>query len=709
MRRQRPERRLALRLAAAALAVGGCLVPAGPAAALVPAGPAAVTRPAQPSGRVVLLLVQRLTWDEAEAAARRAGVPAAAGLVTTLPAGAPLAARVLSLAAGHRVDAGGTDPASVDRFRAANPDGCYLDLPPADVAAAPGLEAARLLAVRATGTPPPPRPLAGRLEPAPGRLLVLAVPGAAGLAGVLRRLPAGTRVLVAGLEPAPGRARTAPFLELGGQAGLATSDSTRRHGLVALEDVCPTLAGPGRARGDGSPIRVVAGRARAAGSPLGATARLDRTAAALVAARTWAIAVLACVSSLALVLLALAWWLAAGTRPTSSPARAARGLVLLTLALPSGYLAASMAAPPSAPQWLGLGVALGVLLAIGAAILGRPSAAGPARPSGVGPGSAAPAWLGAALLALVAGDLLLGGHGLERPLLGGSAFDGERFYGLGNGYFALALASVTVVAAFAPRLGGRAVAGLFAGLAVLDGLPALGADVGGALTAMLTAALAWLLLGAPPAPGSRRGAAGPPRQWGLARALAVLAMALAAGLALAFGVGLVTGEATHGSRFLGRLAAGGPAAAGRIVARQLGRNVSLLASSVFAWLGPFQVAAAGLLAAWPPAALATALPERVRRVTLVGALGSVVLILSNDTGVTATNAGGLFLLAILAWSLLAWLLWEAGGQASRPAPEGQASRPAPEGQAPAATASRRPPSPPVAARGGASRPPPRGR
>ena len=45
----------------------------------------------------------------------------------------------------------------------------------------------------------------------------------------------------------------------------------------------------------------------------------------------------------------------------------------------------------------------------------------------------------------------------------------------------------------------------------------------------------------------------------------------------------------------------------------------------------------------------------------LGALGSLLLILLNDTGVTATAASGLFLLAIPAWALL-----DRGGAAGPP-------------------------------------------
>jgi hypothetical protein len=242
--------------------------------------------------------------------------------------------------------------------------------------------------------------------------------------------------------------------------------------------------------------------------------------------------------------------------------------------------------------------------------------------------------LGAVLLGLVVLDLVLGGRGLAQPLLGGSAWDGERFFGLGNGYFAFSLAGAMLVIAFAPL---RAVpaATLLAGLAVVDGLPRLGADVGGALTATLTAAAALLML-----------ATGRPRP-GRAVLLAGVALAVAAAVALGAGLG---GPVTHAGRFADRLQQG-PADAAGVVVDQLARNLRLLANSPFAWVGPLQVAAAALIALRPPPPLAS-LPIWVRRVLGLGAFGSALLILLNDTGVTATAASGLFLLAIPAWASL---------------------------------------------------------
>jgi hypothetical protein len=381
---------------------------------------------------------------------------------------------------------------------------------------------------------------------------------------------------------------------------------------------------------------------------MAAMARLDRRVAALVTARTWAIPLLCLAAVLALFAL-----LAAGRdRGAAGAEAAARSLLALTMALPSGYLAASMAEPvaarvwqavlpgslrgpgialPWAVAWVAAGLAVAAALAAVALWLDRPPAADGSRAVRRPP---APALLGAVLVGLVVLDLVLGGHGLAQPLLGGSAWDGERFYGLGNGYFAFALAAVMLVAGFAP-LSAVATAALLAGLAVVDGLPRLGADVGGALTSMLTAAAALVVL----VPGRPRAR--------LVVPLAALAVAAAVAVALGAGLG---GPVSHAGRFAERLQEG-PADAAGVVVDQLARNLRLLANSPFAWVGPLQVLLAGLIALRPPPPLRR-LPTWTRRVLGLGAFGSLLLILLNDTGVTATAASGLFLLAIPAW---AWL------------------------------------------------------
>jgi hypothetical protein len=617
-----------------------------------------------------LLLVERLSLDEA-LDATSGHRPATVGFVSTLPGYESLAARVLSLAAGRRVDARAVEgqalpgPDALGRLRAVNPDARFGRLPPTRVLAWRGMEAAGLFTLGASGPASPASPLGqrgGRIPVRPGSLLVVAVPHAEALRNVWERLvPARDAgpVLVAGLRPAPRRAHAAPLLLLGAGRGLPTSDSTRRQGLVALEDLRPTLTG-GRSEGDdGTPIRIVDDP-----GPAATATWLDRRVGALVAARTLAIPLLALAASLALLALLAAW--RSGARGGAGGWEpAARALLALTLALPGGYLAASAAEPTAARitralfqglfrapgmarawglAWLAAGLGAAVALAALALWLDRrPPTPGsrPARPTGdAGPGRdgsgrvPAPALLGGVLLALVVADLLRGGDGLAQPLLGGSAWDGERFYGLGNGYFAFALAAVMLVVCFTPLRAAWAAA-LLGGLAVVDGLPRLGADVGGALTAMLTAAAALVVLA--------------PRRPSTGRVLLLAALAVAAAVAVALGAGL-GGPVTHAGRFADRLLEGPGDAAG-VVVDQLSRNLRLLAHSPFAWVGPLEVAAAGLIALRPPGPLA-GLSGWVRRVLGLGALGSSLLILLNDTGVTATAASGLFLLAIPAWALL---------------------------------------------------------
>ena len=312
----------------------------------------------------VLVLVERLTMDEALEVAG-SDRPEVAGFVSTLPVHQPLASRVLSLAAGRRVDAlaaleddpgAGSalpGPATVERIRADNPGARLGRLPPTEVLAYQGQEVAGLFTLGPSGAaaaPSPPGPGDRPIPVRPDRLLVLAVPDAAALADVLGRLQpvegATGPVMVVGLRAAPGRANAAPLLVLDDRldGGLPTSGSTRRLGLVALEDVRPTLAGGASDGDDGSVIRVVEDDAATA-----TATRLDRRVAALVAARTWAIPLLCLAAVLALAALLAAW---RGVGRPGRAASAARTLLALTLALPPGYLVASMAEPLATRLWV---------------------------------------------------------------------------------------------------------------------------------------------------------------------------------------------------------------------------------------------------------------------------------------------------------------------------------------------------------------------
>jgi hypothetical protein len=83
-------------------------------------------------------------------------------------------------------------------------------------------------------------------------------------------------------------------------------------------------------------------------------------------------------------------------------------------------------------------------------------------------------------------DALLGWRSLLTPLLGGSALEGVRFYGLGNPYAGVVLSGAVLVAALLPPAGG---VGLLLGAALFAGPPFLGADLGGGVTLLAMAGL----------------------------------------------------------------------------------------------------------------------------------------------------------------------------------------------------------------------------
>src|SRR6266542_3905619 len=154
----------------------------------------------------VVVLVRQWTWDQAAAAAVGRGGAVSAGLISTLPADASLADRVLSLAAGRPVDASalegavgasGSDggEAAADRMRRANPDATFGQLPPTRVLAGPGMAAAGLLGIGGAGAPPTadPLPETGPLVSVSGELLVIAGADAHGPAAGARRSAGAAR------------------------------------------------------------------------------------------------------------------------------------------------------------------------------------------------------------------------------------------------------------------------------------------------------------------------------------------------------------------------------------------------------------------------------------------------------------------------------------------------------------------------------------
>jgi hypothetical protein len=100
------------------------------------------------------------------------------------------------------------------------------------------------------------------------------------------------------------------------------------------------------------------------------------------------------------------------------------------------------------------------------------------------------AGIGAVVLFLLVIDALLGWRSLLTPLLGGSALQGERFFGLGNSYAGELLGGALLVAAVISMRAGLV---LLVAAALFAGLPFLGADLGGGSALFIVAGL-WFLL-----------------------------------------------------------------------------------------------------------------------------------------------------------------------------------------------------------------------
>ncbi len=394
-----------------------------------------------------------------------------------------------------------------------------------------------------------------------------------------------------------GRRSLAPVLLWGPglPPGLIVSPSTRRAGLGTNTDFAPAVAafcGIGRREFQTPPFGF-AWTAMAA--PRGAT-----RAAALAAEAERQAAGMALLPFLAV---ALGVWIAAVTRLGDRAAPPALPALLPAAALIAALVAGS--ALSFAIILVGLLAALLALRRIPAARLLRGAAA--------------------VTVVTLCGDMLTGSTLMHRGLLGYSALEGARYYGLGNEAMGLLLGAALVAAqGFWEHRQRFLLAGGMFGVTLLLGTA--GAKAGGVLVSLAVFG-AFLVT-----------ASG--RRWTPKTAGLLLAAVIGGLAAAALGDALLGGGRSHLGEAVRRIGIGGAGEAWDIAARKLAVEGRLAWHSAWAallWLG-----AASTLSLWRQAEAETS-EEKALRVS--GVVGFAATLLLNDAGVVAAAIFG-----ALVWS-----------------------------------------------------------
>lgn len=458
----------------------------------------------------------------------------------------------------------------------------------------------------------------------------------------VRRSPSG-RTLVLVVSPTPSAdmvrrgdevsplvvaaGRRDRLLRSSGAMDALRSDTTRQTGLVSNLDVAPTILDffgiPIPSEMDGQPIRVTDDPAPYSLHRLHLEQRRIRLPIQFAE-----VGFVAGTGAVAIVVLLIQ---ARRRRLPDGVVRIMRFVALSVAALPIPLILGGLL--PRLTYWVV--VPFLVVSVVSLAVL-----AGAARwPGPLGPFT----FLGLLGLAVVVTDATLGWRGARIPLLGGTMFDGARFYGLPNAFLALLLASAMFVAATLPAFTGFLV---LVGAALFAGFPSLGADIGGATTVFFAAGLWWVLR--------------------TRRRFGVRELAFVAGVA-ALGLGLVLlanrylpGTPTHATRFV---AHEGNSLSGAV--HELGDRLSVgigqVANAPAAMIPLLGLPIILALALRRPGPIGWGLNlagERWRHLLVVLTLAGVVAFVVNDTGVAA--AAPVFLYAMSGMAYPAFLASEGG-------------------------------------------------
>lgn len=405
----------------------------------------------------------------------------------------------------------------------------------------------------------------------------------------------------------------------GSPRGL-TSDTTRRDGVVSNIDVAPTILD---FLGAEVPKEMVGSSIVIEGEPPGDLHRRYLEWRGVVTPVGQAVLGLAIASLVAGFVMLMARW-----RPPGSVARVLAIAGLASLAVLVMFVPASLLPSFGWPAVLSTLIIGGAILVLLGTRLGRGD---PAR---------AVALVSVVGLVVVVLDVAAGWRSGSTPLLGGSALDGERFFGLGNPYAGIVLSGAVLGAAVLPAIRGVL---LIAAAALFAGLPFLGADVGGAITLAVAAAL-WFAV----------------NRWGK---LGWPAFALAAGAAIAAVLIVILSHrllppgATHVSRAIE--SPGGVLGALEIFWERLMLNVRTTSEVPSAWLAVLGLPFWLWVAVRSPAALRPPLEPGSpwQRAIVVLAVSGMVGYVVNDTFGTASIAF-LFLSAAVIYPALAARLKE---------------------------------------------------
>lgn len=452
------------------------------------------------------------------------------------------------------------------------------------------------------------------------------------LGEVARRAGQDSLLLVVSVVPPSRDWHLTPMVASGKgvRPGYLHSPSTRRLGVVTLTDVAPTvldaLGVPVADGMIGQPLRYHAGSV-----DLATLRDADRDASFrevwYYPLTAWFIVLQGLAYAVAVVVFARLGGMGRATV-------ALRWAVLALTAFPVSTFV--LRAVPDV-AFIGAG-AVPLLLAIDAALVALALHLGRRRPL------APMAWLCGATVAVLVADLATGGHLQTSSLLGYSYHTAARFTGLGNTAFGVlagtAIMAVCLHVHHAPRrleaiLTAACVLGL---VAMVDGAPTLGSDVGGILTLVPVFGLTLLALSG--------------------RRLDIRAVALAAGAAIAV-VAVATGidllrpvsSRTHLGVLVSRIGHEGLEPLTTTLSRKASANMRSF-SSVWAWVvpitGAYLLAVLGWARGWarllPPR---SALRAAITGVLAAGVLGYAV----NDSGVVVTAAALVFvgpLLTLLA-------------------------------------------------------------